>query len=47
MMCWQGGEDFPELKAVKRGNLMLIDGSLMNRCGPRILDGAEALCREI
>lgn len=42
-----GWRRFLDLKAVKKGNLMLIDGSLMNRSGPRILDGAEALCKQI
>src|SRR5690606_8211178 len=38
---------FRGLKAVAYGNLMLIDGGLMNRSGPRILDGTEALCQKI
>lgn len=38
---------FPGMKAVASGNLRVIDGSLMNRSGPRILDGTEALCREL
>lgn len=38
---------FPGLKAAARGNLLLIDGSLMNRSGPRILDATEALCRQL
>jgi iron complex transport system substrate-binding protein len=38
---------FPELKAVARDNLILIDGELMNRSGPRILDGTEALCKKL
>lgn len=38
---------FPDLKAVARGNLMTIDGELMNRSGPRILDGVEALCKTL
>jgi len=35
------------LKAVARGNLVSIDGNLMNRAGPRILDGTEDLCRKL
>jgi hypothetical protein len=35
------------LKAVARGNLLLIDGGLMNRSGPRILDATETLCRQL
>jgi iron complex transport system substrate-binding protein len=38
---------FPTLKAVARDNLMTIDGELMNRAGPRILDGTEALCQRL
>lgn len=38
---------FPGLKAVARDNLVLIDGALMNRAGPRILDGTEDLCRKL
>lgn len=36
---------FPNLKAVGRHNLMTISGDLLNRSGPRILDGTEALCK--
>lgn len=42
-----GWRRFPGLKAVAKNNLMLIDGGLMNRSGPRILDGTEALCKQI
>ncbi|HZW22024.1 cobalamin-binding protein [Noviherbaspirillum sp.] len=38
---------FPSLKAVTRGNLVSIDGNLINRAGPRILDGTEDLCRKL
>ncbi|WP_332309946.1 cobalamin-binding protein [Noviherbaspirillum autotrophicum] len=38
---------FPKLKAVAHGNLLLVDGGLLNRSGPRILDGAETLCRQL
>jgi len=38
---------FPHLKAVAQGNLITIDGGLMNRSGPRILDGVEELCRQL
>lgn len=38
---------FPSLKATARGNLMTVDGNLLNRSGPRILDGTEALCKQI
>jgi iron complex transport system substrate-binding protein len=42
-----GWRRFPRLKAVERGNLLLIDGSVMNRSGPRILDATELLCRQL
>lgn len=38
---------FPGMKAVARDNLLLIDGELLNRSGPRVLDGTEALCRKL
>lgn len=38
---------FPKMKAVERGNLLLVDGNLLNRSGPRIMDGAESLCRKL
>lgn len=38
---------FPTMKAVKSDNMKVIDGALMNRSGPRILDGTEILCREL
>lgn len=38
---------FPQLKAVARGNLLTVDGSLLNRSGPRILDGVEQLCETL
>jgi len=38
---------FPGLKAVAGGNLISIDGELLNRSGPRILDGTEALCKQL
>jgi iron complex transport system substrate-binding protein len=44
LAMWRG---FPHMKAVARGNLLLIDGELLNRSGPRILDGTEALCRRL
>jgi iron complex transport system substrate-binding protein len=35
---------WPQVRAVKNGNLIGLDGSLLNRQGPRIIDGAEQLC---
>jgi len=37
--------DLPTLPAVKAGRLYTIDGDLLNRPGPRIVDGLEALAR--
>lgn len=36
-----------ELSAVKQGNVCLIDGDLVSRSGPRIVEGLEALARVI
>lgn len=38
---------FPGMKAVAQGNLLLVDGGLMNRPGPRIVEGTEMLCRTL
>ncbi|WP_306440174.1 cobalamin-binding protein [Pandoraea anhela] len=38
---------WPQLPAVARNNLFGIDGDLINRPGPRILDGARALCEDL
>lgn len=42
-----GWRRFPGMKAVARGNLVLVEGELLNRSGPRILDGTEALCKKL
>lgn len=41
---WQA---VPGMTAVKRGNLFQVDGNLLNRSGPRMIDGAAALCEKI
>lgn len=38
---------YPTLLAVRRGNLFAISGDLMNRSGPRIIEGAAALCERL
>ena len=38
---------WPSLPAVQHGNLFWIDPDLINRQTPRVLDGAEALCRDL
>ena len=38
---------FPSLTAVARGNLITLNSDWMSRAGPRILDGAQALCKHL
>lgn len=38
---------WPRLRAVASGNLFVIDSDLISRNSPRILDGAEHLCRQL
>lgn len=38
---------YPMLTAVRRGNLFLLDGSLLNRAGPRMIAGTAALCEKL
>lgn len=38
---------FPNMSAVKRGNLYRIDGNLLNRSGPRMIAGAASLCEKL
>lgn len=38
---------FAQMKAVKSGHLFRIDGSVMNRAGPRLVDATAALCERI
>ena len=38
---------FPTLTAVTRGNLVTLNSDWMSRAGPRILDGAQALCKHL
>ena len=35
---------WPSLPAVARSNLLVVDGNLLHRAGPRFLDGADQLC---
>ncbi len=37
----------PQMTAVSRNNLFSVDANLLTRAGPRILDGTEALCRQL
>ncbi|PMS14819.1 cobalamin-binding protein [Trinickia dabaoshanensis] len=38
---------WPGMTAVARGNLFAIDGDLITRPGPRLAQGANALCRDL
>jgi iron complex transport system substrate-binding protein len=38
---------WPQLPAVANNNLFGIDGDLINRPGPRILDGARTMCEDL
>lgn len=38
---------YPSLLAVSRGNLFAISDDLMNRSGPRIIEGATELCERL
>jgi iron complex transport system substrate-binding protein len=36
---------YPGLLAARRGNLFTIESDLIGRAGPRMIDGAERLCK--
>jgi len=38
---------YPSMTAVRRGNLITLDGNLLNRAGPRMIAGATALCEKL
>ncbi len=38
---------WPQLTAVRRGNLFFVPADLVQRQGPRILDGAQLLCEQL
>jgi iron complex transport system substrate-binding protein len=40
-------KQYTALQAVKRDNLFAIDGNLLNRAGPRMIDGAAAICEKL
>ena len=44
----QGGaglwRKYPNMKATRQGNLFTIDGHLVNRAGPRMIQGTASLC---
>jgi iron complex transport system substrate-binding protein len=41
---WQA---FPKLKATHHNNLFTVNGTLLNRAGPRLLEGAAQLCEHL
>jgi iron complex transport system substrate-binding protein len=38
---------YPTMKAVRNGNLFTVDGNLLNRAGPRMILGAQAMCEKL
>jgi iron complex transport system substrate-binding protein len=38
---------FKRMQAVASGNLMTIDGGMMNRAGPRVIESTRTLCKQI
>lgn len=38
---------YATMTAVRRGNLFSLDGDLLSRAGPRMIDGATALCEKL
>ncbi|WP_024905131.1 cobalamin-binding protein [Robbsia andropogonis] len=44
---WTAWQAWPLLPAVAAGNLFSIDGDLISRPGPRLLDGARLLCEDL
>ncbi|MCW7539635.1 cobalamin-binding protein [Aquabacterium sp. A7-Y] len=43
----EGWRRYARLQAVERGNLVSIDGDLINRPTPRVLQGAEQVCQAL
>ena len=37
-------KQYTTMKAVRNGNLFALDGELLNRAGPRMVDGTRAMC---
>jgi iron complex transport system substrate-binding protein len=38
---------YPAMTAVRRDNLFTLDGALLNRSGPRMIEGTAALCEKL
>lgn len=43
----EGWKRWPQLLAVQRGNLFTINGDLINRFGPRLVEAATLLCEDL
>lgn len=43
----EGWKAWPQLPAVRLGNLFYVNGDHLSRAGPRILAGAEAVCAQL
>jgi iron complex transport system substrate-binding protein len=43
----EGWRRWPQIEAVKQGNLVFVPSDLLQRPTPRILDGAERLCQAL
>lgn len=44
ILSWQR---FPTISAVQQKNIFIINGSIMNRAGPRMLDATQELCDKL
>jgi len=44
VMMWKR---YPAMRAVKLGNIVSVDGNLINRAGPRMIAGTAALCEKL
>ncbi len=44
---WERWRTLPHVPAVRLGNLYRIDGAVMNRAGPRMLDATVTLCKQV
>lgn len=40
-------EKWKQVTAVARGNLFIVDGDLVNRAGPRAVEGATQICKDL
>ncbi|MEG2963066.1 MAG: cobalamin-binding protein, partial [Janthinobacterium sp.] len=38
---------FPSMTAVRKNNLFRLNGDLLNRAGPRMIEGTAAMCEQL